>query len=156
MPLGRQLLNFIVEKDLLDRIDDFRFENRFATRAAAIKWLLDWALQQRPNPAPPKLQAPQLASAVAAVSQHQSVTAEPPVSPRNVAGAGHEPSHESVIQALKAQGYEVGETAVQNGQARIVVRSADNSALVTVGMELHELAAGRLTLAQVAARRRST
>jgi hypothetical protein len=65
-----------------------------------------------------------------------------------------QPSHESVIQALKSQGYEVGETAVQEGQVRIVVRSTDCSALVTIGNELHELAAGRLTLTQVAARRR--
>jgi hypothetical protein len=30
-------------------IDDFRFKNRFDKRAAAIKWLLDWALKQRPK-----------------------------------------------------------------------------------------------------------
>ena len=51
MSAGRQLLNFIVEKDLLDRVDDFRFLNRFPTRAGAIKWLLNWALEQGANPA---------------------------------------------------------------------------------------------------------
>jgi hypothetical protein len=44
----KALLNFLVETDLLKRIDDFRFKNRFESRAAAIKWLLDWALNQKP------------------------------------------------------------------------------------------------------------
>ncbi len=42
-------LSFVIEPDLLKRIDDFRFKHRFATRAAAIKWLLDWALAQKPQ-----------------------------------------------------------------------------------------------------------
>jgi hypothetical protein len=45
----KRLLNFVVEPDLLKRIDDFRYEQRFPTRAAAIKWLLDWALIQNPS-----------------------------------------------------------------------------------------------------------
>ncbi len=44
----KNLLNFLVEADLLKRIDDFRFKYRFESRAAAIKWLLDWALSQKP------------------------------------------------------------------------------------------------------------
>ena len=32
------------------RVGDFLFRNRFASRAAAIKWLLDWALSQKPTP----------------------------------------------------------------------------------------------------------
>ena len=43
-------LNFVIEPELLKRLDDFRFKQRFATRAAAIKWLLDWALKQKPTP----------------------------------------------------------------------------------------------------------
>jgi len=43
-------LNFVIEPALLKRLDDFRFRYRFATRAAAIKWLLDWALKQKPAP----------------------------------------------------------------------------------------------------------
>jgi len=43
-------LNFVVEPQLLKRVDDFRFKNRFPTRAAAIKWLLSWALDQKPTP----------------------------------------------------------------------------------------------------------
>jgi hypothetical protein len=43
-------MNFIIEPDLLRRVDDFRFENRFPTRAAAIKFLLDAALTKlRPD-----------------------------------------------------------------------------------------------------------
>jgi hypothetical protein len=155
MPSDRQLLNFIVEKDLLNRLDDFRFQNRFATRAGAIKWLLDWALEQGAKPdriqvhvtAPP----PPVPAREELKLEPSPVIAQPPPV---VSNGRAEPSHESVIQALKAQGYEVGETAVQEGQSRIVVRSTDCSALVTVGKELHELAAGRLSLIQLAARRR--
>jgi hypothetical protein len=43
-------LNFVIDPELLKRLDDFRFRQRFATRAAAIKWLLDWALKQKPAP----------------------------------------------------------------------------------------------------------
>jgi hypothetical protein len=43
-------MNFVIEPDLLKRVDDFRFKHRFPTRAAAIKWLLDWALNQKPLP----------------------------------------------------------------------------------------------------------
>lgn len=44
----KPFLSFVIEPELLKRLDDFRFKNRFATRAAAIKWLLDWALNQKP------------------------------------------------------------------------------------------------------------
>jgi hypothetical protein len=50
MANDKPLLNFIVEPALLKRLDDFRFKHRFPTRAAAIKWLLDWALSQKPVP----------------------------------------------------------------------------------------------------------
>jgi len=42
-------LNFVIDPELLKRLDDFRFLERFPTRAAAIKWLLDWALKQKPT-----------------------------------------------------------------------------------------------------------
>jgi len=48
--MGSKLLNFVVPEELLKRIDDFRFQWRFPTRAAAIKWLLDWAIRQAPEP----------------------------------------------------------------------------------------------------------
>ncbi len=44
-------LSFIVEPPLLTKLDDFRFQHRFTSRAAAIKWLLEWALAQNPSPA---------------------------------------------------------------------------------------------------------
>ena len=47
----KPLLNFVSEPELLTRVDDFRYKNRFPTRAAAIKWLLAWALDQKPAPA---------------------------------------------------------------------------------------------------------
>jgi hypothetical protein len=43
-------LNFVIEPRLLNRVDDFRYKHRFPTRAAAIKWLLAWALDQKPVP----------------------------------------------------------------------------------------------------------
>ncbi len=43
-------MNFVIQPDLLKRVDDFRFKHRFPARAAAIKWLLDWALAQKPAP----------------------------------------------------------------------------------------------------------
>jgi hypothetical protein len=49
MASDKPLLNFVIEPDLLKRLDDFRFKNRFGTRAAAIKWLLAWALDQKPT-----------------------------------------------------------------------------------------------------------
>jgi hypothetical protein len=47
----KQMLTFIVEAGLLTALDDFRFKNRFPSRAAAIKWLLNWSLKQKPKPA---------------------------------------------------------------------------------------------------------
>lgn len=47
----KPILNFVIDPRLLKRIDDFRFRHRFPTRAAAVKWLLEWALKQKPDPA---------------------------------------------------------------------------------------------------------
>lgn len=51
-PSKLPLLHFVAESDLIQRLDDYRFTHRFPSRAAAIKWLLEWALAQ--NPAPPQ------------------------------------------------------------------------------------------------------
>ena len=40
----KQFLNMVVPVDLLSRLDDFRFEQRFGSRAEAIRFLLEWAL----------------------------------------------------------------------------------------------------------------
>lgn len=47
----KQMLTFVIDLDLLGRIDDFRYDNRFPTRAGAIRWLLEWALKRSPEPA---------------------------------------------------------------------------------------------------------
>lgn len=46
---GKQPAHILFETELLNRVDDFRFKHRFESRAAAIKWLLDWALKQKPS-----------------------------------------------------------------------------------------------------------
>jgi hypothetical protein len=40
-----------VDEELLKPPDDFRFKNRFPTRAAAVKWLLEAALKAKLTPA---------------------------------------------------------------------------------------------------------
>lgn len=49
MTTGKTLMHVSMEDDLLKRLDDFRFERRFPSRAAALKSLLRWALTQNPN-----------------------------------------------------------------------------------------------------------
>ncbi len=50
-----KLVNVLMEPDMIERLDDFRFEKRFPSRAAAIKWLLTWALDQDPEVKPAEL-----------------------------------------------------------------------------------------------------
>jgi hypothetical protein len=50
MASEKPFLSFVIDPDLLKRVDDFRFKHRFESRAAAIKWMLDWALDQKPVP----------------------------------------------------------------------------------------------------------
>ena len=49
MPSKKPLLSFVIDEELLKRIDDFRFANRFPTRSGAITWLLEWALSKNPT-----------------------------------------------------------------------------------------------------------
>jgi hypothetical protein len=49
MPTEKPILNFVIDPALLKRVDDFRFKERFSTRSAAVKWLLEWALKQKPK-----------------------------------------------------------------------------------------------------------
>ena len=58
----------------------------------------------------------------------------------------------AALEALKDQGFEIGESAMQDGQVLIRIRSRDDSALVETGRDLWELAAGRLTLDEIAHR----
>lgn len=154
MAINKTLINFIVDDGLLKRIEDFRFKNRFATRAAAIKWLLDWALKQKPsaqNPMQELEEVPAAAERLAPVQPPpQQVPASSPVKPERTNVA----SRDSMIQALRDQGYEVGEAARHpDGQERILVRSHDRSAWVNVIEELQDLLASRTTLAELAGRR---
>jgi hypothetical protein len=41
-----------IEPELLAKIDDFRFKNRFASRVQAVKWLLAYVLSQKPKREP--------------------------------------------------------------------------------------------------------
>lgn len=43
------LVHFVADPDLIEKLDDFRFQNRFDYRAEAIRWLLEWGLQQAPT-----------------------------------------------------------------------------------------------------------
>jgi len=62
------------------------------------------------------------------------------------------PGSISALEVLRDQGFEIGESAIQDGQIRIRIRSREDSALVEPGRVLWELAAGRLTLAELARR----
>ena len=50
MKKDRRALNFFIDKSLLKKIDNFRFTHRFESRAAAIKFLLEKALEQNFKP----------------------------------------------------------------------------------------------------------
>ena len=50
MGTDKPLLNFVIEPELLKRVDDWRYKHRFPTRAAAIKWLLKAALDAKLTP----------------------------------------------------------------------------------------------------------
>ena len=50
MPSKQPLIHLVVDELLKARLDDFRFAHRFPSRAAAMKWLLEWALKQEPKP----------------------------------------------------------------------------------------------------------
>ncbi len=47
MGTDKPLLNFVIDPELLERVDTFRFKHRFNSRAAAIKWLLEAALDAK-------------------------------------------------------------------------------------------------------------
>jgi len=149
--MNKTLINFLVDDSLLRRIEDFRFKNRFATRAAAIKWLLDWALKQKPS-VQNLMREPEESRLVEVVS------VQPPVQSPVAEAAKPErvtvPSRDSMLQALRDQGYEVSEAARHpDGQERILVRSHDRSAWVNVVQELQDLVASRTTLAEISVRR---
>ena len=46
----KTFLNIAIPKELLKRIDDFKFDRRFDSRAEAARFLLEYALKQNPKP----------------------------------------------------------------------------------------------------------
>ncbi len=44
-----------LEESLAKELEDFRFEHRFFNRSETVRWLLQWALRQKPKP--PKTQS---------------------------------------------------------------------------------------------------
>ncbi len=46
MPTKQDILNFAVDKKLMERLDDYRFGNRINTRSEAIRRLLNEALKK--------------------------------------------------------------------------------------------------------------
>lgn len=56
-PLKRRYVSVYFDESALDRIDRFRWQHRFISRTEAIRFLVDYALDQKPKPAgsvPPK------------------------------------------------------------------------------------------------------
>lgn len=52
MGSDKPLLTFVADEEWIRNVDDFRFENRFQSRAEAIRWLVEWALKQKPEANP--------------------------------------------------------------------------------------------------------
>ena len=48
----KPLITFVAEEEWIKEVENFRFEKRFTSRAAAIKWLVRWALKQKPEAHP--------------------------------------------------------------------------------------------------------
>jgi metal-responsive CopG/Arc/MetJ family transcriptional regulator len=46
MPTKKEILNFAVDEDLMERLDDFRFDNRINSRSEAIRRLINEALKK--------------------------------------------------------------------------------------------------------------
>lgn len=46
----KQFLHIPINDELTKRIDDYRFDNRFNSKAEAVRFLLEWALDQNPKP----------------------------------------------------------------------------------------------------------
>ena len=50
VPSTKPFLSFVIDPALLRRIDDYRFKHRFASRAAAVIRLIEYALGKDPKP----------------------------------------------------------------------------------------------------------
>ncbi len=50
MSSTKPLLNFFIDKELLDRVDEFWHEYKFPARAEAVRWLIQSALDKKLTP----------------------------------------------------------------------------------------------------------
>ena len=48
--IGPILLTLIVDRELLEKIDNLRFSERFPSRAETMRWLLEWSLEHGVSP----------------------------------------------------------------------------------------------------------
>ncbi|MDY6827588.1 MAG: hypothetical protein SVV67_10570 [Bacillota bacterium] len=46
---ANKLITFVMPENLINRIDDYRFEQRFDSRAETMRFLLKWALERKPK-----------------------------------------------------------------------------------------------------------
>lgn len=46
----RRYVNVLFDETVLQKLDDFRFRHRFPSRTEAIRWLVGWALNEKPVP----------------------------------------------------------------------------------------------------------
>ncbi len=44
-----KMINIAIPESLLERMEDFRFDQRFKTRAEAMRFLMEWALDRNPK-----------------------------------------------------------------------------------------------------------
>ena len=49
-PSDKQLINLVIDPKLLERIDDFWHDNRFKSRAACMRWLMEAAMKAKLAP----------------------------------------------------------------------------------------------------------
>ncbi len=50
MPSQKPFLSFVVDKELLDKIDEYRFKYRFESRAEAIRFLIQKSIDEDEPP----------------------------------------------------------------------------------------------------------
>ena len=60
------------------------------------------------------------------------------------------------LDILRAQGHAVGTPDVRTGRVRVWIYGNDEAIDVEIGRELHELAEGKLSIADIRARRQNT
>jgi hypothetical protein len=60
------------------------------------------------------------------------------------------------LDILRAQGHAVGTPDVHTGRVRVWIYASDEAIDVEIGRELHELAEGKLSIADIRAQRQET